>query len=321
MKKTLLFFGLFLALTLVQAQTVKFKINDGLDNTVLQSKIESNLSLLLTETDAAFRAGRHLDLTNVSITDEAAASLRMLWRNRPFLCGEPLIVERVLGTYDGGLEVRNIPVSMHEASGPESYQELVVDMDAAGTITLVNTAIANHLYRKVIFEGKDEEDQARRKLIVSYVERFRTAYDKKDINFMREIFSDEALIITGKVVRRGGKDRTKMNDAIEYKKQNKTEYLENLDRVFKQTRYIHVDFSDVKVTLDPTKDGYYGVTVKQGYTSDIYSDEGYVFMLWDFRDASHPQIHVRTWQPYWLNPEHTKALEENQIITTNSFIL
>ena len=41
----------------------------------------------------------------------------------------------------------------------------------------------------------------------------------------------------------------------------------------------------------------YGVTLRQRYSSDRYSDDGYLFLLWDFTDKSMPVIHVRTWQP------------------------
>ena len=321
MKRILLIIGLIVLMMPAPAQPVQFRINDGLNNPVLQAKIESNLSLLLTETDAAFRDGRSLDLSNVTITDDAASDLRRRWRNLPFLCGEPLVVERVLKTYDGGWQVRNIPVTSRDEAGADSYQELVVDMDAAGTITLVSKAIEANLYRKVLSEGVDEKDTLRLQKILEYVEQFRRAYDEKNISFMNEIFSDDALIITGKVVRRGGKDHIRMKDDVEYRKQNKIEYLENLDRVFKQAKYIRVKFSDVRVTREPTKDGFFGVTVRQGYTSDIYSDEGYVFMLWDFRNEGHPQIHVRTWSPYWIDKGRNKVLEQNQIPTINDFKL
>lgn len=319
MKKIILFLLLFPPLTAAQAQEVRFQVNDGLDNPVLQAKIESNISLLLTEIDAAFSASRPLNLASVTISEDAATSLRMLWRNRPFFCDEPLVVERVLRTYDGGWQVRNIPIELRNADNVDAYQELVIDMDAAGTITLVNMAIESNLYRQIVNEGTDDVDKPRRQQILNYVEQFRTAYDKKDIDFMEMIFSDDALIITGKVVRRGGKDRTHIKGGVEYRKQSKSEYLQGLRRVFESNEYIHVSFSGVQVTRHPSKEGYYGVLVKQGYKSSNYEDEGYVFMLWDFRNEGHPQIHVRTWQPYWLDQQHTKALEQNQIITINSF--
>jgi hypothetical protein len=55
----------------------------------------------------------------------------------------------------------------------------------------------------------------------------------------------------------------------------------------------------------PTTPGIYGVSLRQRYTSDRYSDEGYLFLLWDFRNEAEPKIHVRTWQPYNIDEHHT----------------
>ena len=40
------------------------------------------------------------------------------------------------------------------------------------------------------------------------------------------------------------------------------------------------------------------MTLKQYWHTDRYQDEGYLFLLIDFRDSDNPQIQVRTWQPY-----------------------
>ena len=76
-------------------------------------------------------------------------------------------------------------------------------------------------------------------------------------------------------------------------------------------------FDDIKVIGHPSKKGYYGVTLKQGYTSDTYSDTGYLFLLWDFNNPEAPQIHVRTWQPEMLN--ETTKLPEEEIFTCEDF--
>lgn len=322
MKKTLWISILMLAATAAFAQPVTFIIGDGLQDGPLKAKINSNMSLLLSEFNEAAGASRTLDLSAVSITDEAARSLAMLWRNRPFRLDETQVVERILQTYDGGYQLRNIPIEMRDAAGKIVYQELVVDMNAAGTITLVNLAIEANLYRKIMAAGSQVSDLRHRQMILDYVEQFRTSYNRKDIDFLEMIFSDDALIITGKVVRKNGRDRAAiLKNEIVYRKYSKTEYLNNLRRVFAQNQYIKVNFSDIQVTRHPTIDGYYGVLVKQGYQSSTYSDEGYVFMLWDFRDEAHPQIHVRTWQPYWMDDAHTRTIDEKEIININSFKL
>lgn len=301
-----------MAIVSVWGQAVQFIVGDGMDDGPLKAKISSNISLLMTEVNNAYNNGTQLDLSSVSITSDAAASLDQLWRNRPFRCDEPQVVDRILMTTDGGYQVRRIPIEMKDESGSDVYQELVVDMNDAGAITLVNLAIAAHLYRKIMSEGTDVKDLRHRQMILDYVEQFRTSYNRKDLEFLEMIFSDDALIITGKVVKRNGQERTAFpKNEIMYRKYNKAEYLARLRLVFNQASYIKVDFSDIRVTKHPAIDGWYGVRVKQGYESPEYSDEGYVFMLWDFSDESHPQIHVRTWQPYWV--------DENDIFNINSF--
>ena len=86
-----------------------------------------------------------------------------------------------------------------------------------------------------------------------------------------------------------------------YNKQNKEEYIANLRKVFSANNYIRVTFDEVEVERHPTKTDFYGVTLHQGWTSDRYHDDGYVFLLWDFSDEARPQIHVRTWQPDAFN--------------------
>ena len=73
--------------------------------------------------------------------------------------------------------------------------------------------------------------------------------------------------------------------------------LSALSRAFAANRKIDVQFSDFRILRHPTLDGIYGVRLRQRYTSDRYSDDGWLFLLWDFRNEAIPLIHVRTWQP------------------------
>ena len=322
MKRILFISILLLACSLSNAQTVQFLVGDGMTDGPLKDKISSNISLLLTEFNKASKGSRALDFSEISITAEAAKEVARLWRNRPFHCDDPMVVERILESHDKGWQVRDIPIVMRDDFGNDVYQELVIDMNASGTVTLVNIAIAKHLYTKIMSDGSQVKDLRQRQMILDYVEQFRTSYNKKDIEFLQDIFSDDALIITGKVVKKNGKDRSAvLKNEIVYKKQSKTEYLNNLKRVFDHNDYIKVNFDDVEISRHPSIDGYYGVLVKQGYESSTYSDVGYVFMLWDFRNEDHPQIHVRTWQPYWIDDAHTRVIDEKDIININSFKL
>lgn len=319
MKKTMLFLFLLLAATVVSAQPVTFVVGDGLENGPLKDKINTNVSLLLTEFNAASSVPRALDLSAVSISGKAIRSLTMLWRNRPFRCDESRVVERILRTGDG-YQLRNIPVEMTDSSGKVLYPELVVDLDADGTITLVNFAIEANLYRKVVPPGVPERELRHRQIMLDYVEQFRTSFCRKDLDLLELFFCDDALILSGKVVKKYICDPVAVLDRpVAYPQYTRTESLANLKRVFSQAKDIKAYISDIQVTRYPAKDDFYGVWVKLGYESPVDSDEGYVFMLWDFREETRPQIHNRTWQPCWLDDAHTQALKESQIINLNSF--
>ena len=92
-----------------------------------------------------------------------------------------------------------------------------------------------------------------------------------------------------------------------------------MKQVFKANRSIDVKFSDFHIMRHPTVKGIYGVSLRQKYRSNIYADDGYLFLLWDFRDETAPKIHVRTWQPR-MQADHT-PLPENEIFNINNFNL
>ena len=326
MKRIILPLVLLLSLQSVFAQEVTFSVNSGVNDPVLQAAIERSVSGFLTALNAAYDIKGTPDLAQVPITEGAAAGFRMLWKNNPFRCDESDIVEPVIRTYDGGYQVRNIPLESLDEKGNPVYKELVIDLDDSGTITRVNKAIEANLYRKIMQSGSQVSDLRQRQLILNYVEDFRTAYEKKDIDFLEMVFSDDALIITGKVIqRKKGERGIQMKPEITYTKYSKKEYLDRLrTHVFPNTKTIDVTFGTVEVVKHPSIEGYFGVLVRQGYKSvfksgAVYEDDGYLFMLWDFRDENRPQIHVRTWQPYWMNEAKTQSISEDQIININSF--
>lgn len=157
-------------------------------------------------------------------------------------------------------------------------------------------------YEELMAEKESELDYARRQIIVDFIENFRTAYNRKDNAMLNSVFSDKALIITGRVVKeKPNSDMTRMtlnNNKVVYIKQTKQEYLTKLAQVFKTVKYINVKFSDIEITEHPKFDNIYGVTLRQLWRTNRYQDEGFLFLMIDFRDSDNPLIQVRTWQPY-----------------------
>ena len=172
---------------------------------------------------------------------------------------------------------------------------------ALSQVNLKTMAQSNPFYREAskIMQGKlTETDAKRRHTILNYCEHFRIAYTTKDINFLRQVFSDKALIIVGNVVKPiANDDKCQAESRVTFAIHSKRDYLARLSKVFAANQKIDVRFSGFRIMRHPTMDGIYGVTLRQQYKSNRYSDDGYLFLLWDFRDKSMPLIHVRTWQP------------------------
>ncbi len=277
-------------------------------NTTVKLNMERNGTLLLTELNNAQGEQRSLSLGGIDISDQAAESLMIMWEVCPFRCDELEIIEPCLHVGNNqALQIRNIPVIMEPREGErfeeDEYQEIVLNFDNSGKIVNLCFALNQTIYSQVMRSNLEVTDLRRRSLVLDFVEQFRTAYNRKDMAFLEDIFSDDALIITGSVRKRVSNDGVGFVSGVTYKVQNKKTYLSNLSNVFRSNRRINVVFEDVKVMKHRQKDYIYGVKLVQHWNADRYSDKGYLFLLWDFKDEANPKIHVRTWQPYNETPK------------------
>jgi len=302
-----------------QADNVTFIVSDGIDNVGIKSKIESGVSRMLTEINAAQEAGRSLNFSAMgNIAPRVQQSMAMLWENSPFVCTDEEIIEHCITT-GTGYQVRNIPLMMKPTGerefGEDEYQEAVISFDKQGNVESFYLSISMNLYMNVIKSNLELTDLRRRQLILDYVEQFRTAYNQKDINFLNQVFSDDALIITGKVITTKRAEGF-TSQKVQYNKQSKEQYISNLRGIFKRNSYIKVTFDEIEVMRHPVNPNFYGVTLLQGWTSSRYHDEGYLFLLWDFTDENAPQIHVRTWQPDKIGG---KPLPKDEVFSLSDF--
>lgn len=149
--------------------------------------------------------------------------------------------------------------------------------------------------------------------ILNFMEDYQTAFALKRIDYINSIFSDDALIITGTILKKLDNaerafDRSKSLDLggpkdIAYSQLSKTEYIDRLRKIFSTREYVHLQFEDnVTRMIDlPAINGInkgaaFGIEIKQRYESTGYSDDGYLTMVFDTRGKL-PIIHVRLWQP------------------------
>lgn len=96
------------------------------------------------------------------------------------------------------------------------------------------------------------------------------------------------------------------------------EYFQKLERIINRQKslqggYIHVDLSDISIQRHPAKSNYYGVSMRQKWSTKGYKDEGFVFLIWDFSINGHPKIILHAWQPALIKPEERWSLKDFKI--------
>lgn len=299
---------LSMAATVSANDTVTFEIdrNDGIDPSIPVERMEKNVAALLTAMNKAATAkSGSIDFSGVEISDDASFSLMLIWENVRMHTFDDDIIQKCvkLGSASNvrGYEVQNIGVEMMPLN-PDEYkeprsQEITITLDQQGRISDFVISMGMHQYASMMKGAKSLEDIDQRQQILHFVEQFRTAYCEKNKKFMEDIFSDDALIITGRVRKRANVEQG-IASVVDYTRQTKREYLSRLFQKFDNPNtYINVKFDDIEVERNPINPDIYGVTVRQEWHSTGYSDVGTVFLLWDFTNKDKPKIYVRTWQP------------------------
>ena len=318
MKKRVLLFILCVLVFGLYANAITVVVTDGIDDASVKAKIENAAARILNEVNAAQNENRNLNFNVMNVNAQVQRSMSMLWENTPFVCIDDEIVEHGITT-GSGYQIRNIPLMMKPTGerpfNEDEYQEAVINFDKQGNVESFNLSISINLYMNVVKSNLELTDLRRRQMILDYVEQFRTAYNQKDIDFLNMVYSDDALIITGRVITMKQPEGF-ITQKFQYNKQSKQQYLRNLSRIFKTTQYVRVTFDEIEVIRHPTNPNFYGVTLHQGYTSNTYHDDGYLFLLWDFRNEQAPEIHVRTWQPDKIEG---RALPREEVFSLSDF--
>jgi hypothetical protein len=144
--------------------------------------------------------------------------------------------------------------------------------------------------------NKDKWAEEDRIIIVNFLEHYKTAYALKRINYIKSIFSDDALIIVGNYETNIDPENPyKNNKILNYNQYTKQEYINRLNTLFQNKEYVNLQFEQCDIRTGGKKH-IYGIQIKQNYYSSNYGDQGYLFLLVDLQDTSKPTIHVRTWQ-------------------------
>jgi len=269
-----------------------------MNNVSVATKAQNAASKLLSEMTHACVQGRNPSLAGIDITSDASRDLLKMWEMSSFRCIETNLIEVAVKT-SNGFQIRNVPIFMTNATEKDgNYEEIVLNFTDEGVINSVQMSVYQvGILRSGVYSVTD---MRRRQIILDFIEDFRTAYGRKDLNYLNQVFSNDAIIITGRVVKPPPQRSDRpivMPPKVELVKQNKVQYMTKLAEVFRANSYIYLDFSEIKITQSEIHPEIYGVELKQGWHADRYSDEGYLFLMIDFKNELEPMIHVRTWTP------------------------
>jgi len=304
-----------------QSEKVWFAVADGMEDQNLMSVIENNTTSFLNACNDAILRNKKPSFPAKTIAKNSEKAIMSFWETTPMYCSKTYISEKCLKKASGGYQVRNIPVNIPGAPEDQQEQEIVINYTNAGEIDNIAVSVEETRYREIMEDFVSIEDFNRRQVIIDFVENFRTSYNIKDIKYIESVFSEQALIITGKVVKIAPSKDTAINallgsEKITYVTSTKKEYIANLKNTFSRNKYIDIQFEDIDVVRHPKNDYLYGVTLRQKWGSSTYNDTGYLFLMVDFKNELQPMIHVRTWQPDSYNG---KQLDKDELFNLNDF--
>ena len=198
---------------------------------------------------------------------------------------------------------RSIPMSFSFKNNTRKFVESVCfTFNAENKINCVAFGLGEEAVADIL-KHTDYSENAR-VVLTQFLENYKTAFALKRIDYIESIFDDNALIITGTVVKRtdykSQEERTRYldNPIIKYNRFDKNTYINHLRRTFASNEFINIRFANNDVVKAGGEYGeVYGIQIKQDYYSTNYGDTGYLFLCVDLNDPENPIIKVRTWQP------------------------
>ncbi len=281
----------------------------AVNNKIVADRMSRGLCKVIDEVNASFAAGRTpVNPDRSLIADSAFDKVRSFWSTSVFRITQVQLLLDGLSVGKGAYQLRGIPVRIDKDTAFQE-RELGFEFDRSGRMTDFFLCLELNSFTTFLSSSDKVQEYERRLQMSSFLENFRMAYNIKDLGTIEKVFSNDALIITGKIVRTYPVSKNKEKgmawgmpvERVEYIKQKKEDYLKSLRKAFDRNEYLAVEFDEVEWVQNDAYPDVYGVTLRQRWKSSTYSDQGWLFLLIDYRNGDDPLIHVRTWQPLYLN--------------------
>ena len=205
---------------------------------------------------------------------------------------------------NGSVLVRGLRMSFSFASGVRKsfVEDVVFAFNAERKIDNIAFGLGKTAEDDILHKGVWSEKS--RFAIMNFLENYKTAYALKRLDYIRSIFDDDAVIITGSIVKRTNTSVENQahlsqegNHIIKMNRQTKDEYLKNLARCFAKNEFVNIRFSNNDVFKMGEGGESYAIQIQQDYYSSTYGDKGYLMLMVDINKPTQPLIKLRTWQP------------------------
>ena len=278
-----------------------------IDEVVTSSRQSALVELI---DDAAYRSKadafvRAMRANNPHSIDHLFTAEGLVMYNQLLKYGTPRIYgEPNYKVYQKGDEVvvRSIPMSFAFKQGARKsiIEDLVLSFDASGKIHWLSFALDKTAADDILTKGAWSDTV--RQTILSFMEDYKTAYCLERTDYLNQVFSDDALIIVGHVLKTF--ERTNDKDKISYRNNKlvkrtqytKDQYIKHLQACFARNECINIHFADNDITKAGKGGETFGIQIKQDYYSTTYGDSGWLFLVVDFNNPAEPTILVRVWQ-------------------------
>jgi hypothetical protein len=281
--------------------------------TKLRELIADRLTVILNSLDE-----KELPKVRAHCTEEGWASLKVLVEKTNIKALGRVYYSYLIALQTEYFEVRDIAVRIN-ADG-DHLENLVFTLNKDGLVSSVRFALEDSIYKKIVEWSEDVGNRIEYAQILQFLETLRTAYNRKDLNYIETVFGENSLIIVGSTLREnkdGSNTPEKYNlskPTVQLIRRSKQTYFDKLKKVFETTAFIKVLYEDVQIRKHPSFKEIYGVSFKQIWHSSTYSDEGYIFLLIDFLDINRPLIHLSAWQPMKFIDNNVTSLMDFKII-------
>lgn len=218
---------------------------------------------------------------------------------------------------------REMPIKLHFKGNKKFVEDVVFRINKK---TLKIESLAYKLAQSTESQIMAKEWPERHRLtLITFLEDYRTAYCLRDIKYINKVFSADAYIIVGKVLKNSTKkfndveDLFDENGQVVYTRLSKDEYITNLRKSFMSKEFVNVRFEECNVAKGyNAKEGIYAVQVRQLYYSNNYSDVGYLTLAIDMRNRENPLVRVRVWQDKKVANYTSEQMIEQTVSTEGS---